>query len=171
MSPALRTRETATIVCNQLSIDSADILISPELQEIFQGDWEGQRRDHFHTDDVIERMQQQGWEFKSPGGESVKDVGERLKMFLDTHVYSLLKDAPTWKRGTTPEEKHILLVSHALTIKCLLQHTLQSATHLTWKHKLDNTAVSEFVYDSRDQMWSLQRWNDASHLQKLDDMK
>jgi broad specificity phosphatase PhoE len=67
VSPALRTKETANIVCKQLQYDTASMITSADLQEIFQGDWEGQRRDELHTAEVLERMTQQGWEFKSPG--------------------------------------------------------------------------------------------------------
>jgi len=59
----------------------------------------------------------------------------------------------------------VLLVTHALLSKCLLRALLRfEDTGITWRHALDETAVSELRYYAAERAWTLARWNDCSHL-------
>ncbi|MFK7877362.1 MAG: histidine phosphatase family protein [Paracoccaceae bacterium] len=83
-SPLTRARETAQLVGTDPNIDTA-------LIEMNWGDWEG-----LHGKDLLadpdsgyKDLDEWGWDYTPPNGESPRDVGARLFPFLD----SLQKDA------------------------------------------------------------------------------
>jgi len=69
-STALRTQQTANIVCEKIGYPLENILYSEKLLELDQGDWQGQPRDQIYTPETIARINQDNWNFIPPNGES-----------------------------------------------------------------------------------------------------
>ena len=85
-SPLLRARETMEIMRAGLGIDPKAYAIDERLAEISYGEWEGftlkeiQARDP----DVLQRRERDKWDFRPPGGESYREVAERVAAWYAT---------------------------------------------------------------------------------------
>jgi probable phosphoglycerate mutase len=79
-SPLRRARETMAIVRAALGLDPGGYSVDDRLMEISYGAWEGftlaeiQARDP----DVLARRDRDKWDFVPPGGESYRQVAERV---------------------------------------------------------------------------------------------
>ncbi len=79
-SPLRRARETMEIVRAALGLDPGGYSVDDRLMEISYGEWEGftlaeiQARDP----DVLARRDRDKWDFVPPGGESYRQVAERV---------------------------------------------------------------------------------------------
>lgn len=91
-SPAVRTIESIGNVLTAMGSD-AEVFVDPSLQELSRGDWEGLPKDDYLTSEVREEMERLGLHFKTPGGESVQEVGERIAAWVDRTV-SMNPDQP-----------------------------------------------------------------------------
>ena len=79
-SPLSRARETAQLVSGRTPTPV------PALTEMFWGDWEGKRGVDLHQDpnSGFRDIEDWGWSFRPPGGESPADVKDRLAPWLAT---------------------------------------------------------------------------------------
>ena len=140
VSPARRTRHTAEHALATAGVSLVPI-IDDALQEMSQGDWENQLRAETYTDAIIQEITKTGKAFKAPGGESMIDVGERMRAWADDL-------AARHKTGT------VLVFGHGLAIRCLAS-ILHDWTHeKTRDEPLPNASVSLFVYE--DGAWRLE---------------
>lgn len=127
-SPAVRTRETARIALEAAGLE-LPVAIDDDLQELSQGDWTGLLREAVYTPEVYERIKTEQMDFKSPGGESMRDVTAR-KLRVVEHMPS----GNVWAFG------------HGVAIRCLAGYALG------WTHtqihesrtRVFNTSVTHF---------------------------
>ncbi len=79
-SPLARARETAQLVSGQ------DPMMSAALTEMNWGDWEGLRGADLIADtgSGYRHIEDWGWDFRPPNGESPADVKVRLRPWLDS---------------------------------------------------------------------------------------
>lgn len=79
-SPLARARETALL----LGAPEAELHIEPRLKEMHWGAWEGVTMADLAADMAMIRdaRQRGGLDFRAPGGESARDVCERLQPWL-----------------------------------------------------------------------------------------
>lgn len=77
-SPLKRTQQTAEILAGKLA------QIEPRIIEMNYGEWEGLRLPDLRDElgDVMADNEARGWDFQPPGGESPRDVLERLQPWL-----------------------------------------------------------------------------------------
>jgi len=77
-SPLRRAAETATLLCGDVASHDAALI------EMDWGEWEGQTLDELRGRHGAEfdRNEAQGLDFRPPGGESPRDVLERLRPWL-----------------------------------------------------------------------------------------
>lgn len=77
-SPLERAVETAQIVAGRTP------LTAPDLTEMFWGDWEGKRGVDLLTDpnSGFRHIEEWGWDYHAPNGESPGDVWARLKPWV-----------------------------------------------------------------------------------------
>lgn len=168
-STAVRARNTARIMLQHYFQDGHNALVtscsghepieleqSPEILELAQGDWEGAPRSQCYTPETLAAIEQDPLNFAAPGGESQAQVEQRVNTFVEQQVL------PRLVPGGPPG----LVVSHGLAIKCFLRGVLQSRPALTWKIRLDNTAVTEvaWVETGAAAGWHILRVNDTTHL-------
>lgn len=105
-SPAKRTRRTLELALSQTDL-SHDITFDDGLQEVSQGEAEGGLRSVFWTPERSRQAEQEGMDFRMPGGESLRESG--LRMIKSLAVIS----------EKHPEET-VLIGTHGLAIRCLV---------------------------------------------------
>ena len=109
-SPLLRAYTTAQIIAGALNLP---IVTERRLQEISQGNWEGQLGEDLHRlyPEQFEARRRNTTGFRAPNGESLAEVAAR--------VGSLLNEICT----SHPEDE-VVIVSHGVTlgvVHCLLE--------------------------------------------------
>ena len=79
-SPLNRARETMEIVRRGLSLDPQAYATDARLMEISYGTWEGLtlREVEAREPGVLARREREKWDFRPPGGESYREVAERV---------------------------------------------------------------------------------------------
>lgn len=145
-SIANRTRETFDIISSQAKIIDNAIVYAEELQELSQGDWEGKLRSEIYTPKQLEEINSNQWLFKAPGGESQKEVEERLLNFISSKILEKYTDG------------NFLIVGHGIAFKCLLRGILGISSQMAYKLSIDNTSLTKLSYD-QDKGWHLNYLN------------
>ena len=150
-SPLSRAVETAEAVAahHDLAVDIVGNLVDMDF-----GEWEG-----LTVGEVKDRYEElyRDWldtpeQVKIPGGESLADVEQRVVPFLEDAVARL-------GEGT------IVLVSHRVVLKVLICNLLCLGNAAFFNVKLDNAAVTRFVFDGKHAV--LTAHNDTSFLKPL----
>ncbi|MCG8594061.1 MAG: histidine phosphatase family protein [Kiloniellales bacterium] len=79
VSPLGRARETAGL------LGHGDAPVEPRLTEMSWGDWEGQRLDDLRAELGADMagLESQGLDFRPPGGESPRELQQRLRPVLE----------------------------------------------------------------------------------------
>jgi len=128
-SPAGRARHTADIIKGDRNLE---VLVNNAFAEINLGPWEGK----YYYDMEIEQTElyQAFWKaphlYKPHYGESFTEVGER--------TFSALKELVRIYKG-----KKILIVSHAIAIKSILNIIEGRSLENFWDKRLMQTSISE----------------------------
>ena len=143
-SPLTRALDTARAIAERLGLVPS---LEPDLREYHLGDWEGisyatLAREHR----LFERMQAEP-DWQPGGGESARQVGERLARSLRAIA------------ARHPGER-VIVVSHggALTLGLGL---LLDESPGGWRRVMANCAVSDLRFDPAP---SVTCWNDVAHL-------
>lgn len=151
-SPLSRAYETAQAVNRYYNLP---IVTEEGLLEINGGDWEGKKWQSFPVDypEQNRNWYEAPWDFAAPGGETMKEVYDRMRDTL-LHIVSQ-------ERGKT-----IAVVSHGCALANLITFCQDKpVTELNWENLCDNTAISKVVFD--DKLVPHMEWvNDISHLKE-----
>lgn len=127
-SPALRTVTTADLALRAMGItDSAQP--DGRLQELDRGEWTGLPRDQVYSVANQPAIAAAGVNFKPPGGESMHDVGLRMREWA--------LDIPTQHGGGT-----VLAFTHGVAIRCLIGLEENWPEERIWQTRTDNTSVT-----------------------------
>src|SRR5262245_8582629 len=104
-SPLLRSLETAEIL-RRCYRPSGDLLIESRLAEMSFGEWEGQTLAELRATHgpVMAEWEGRGLDFRAPGGESPRDVQDRLR---------------SWLKELCAESKDVLAITHKGVIRAL----------------------------------------------------
>ena len=99
-SPLRRAHQTAKIL-----VDEDRIIVDDRIKERSYGDWSEKNKDQVKDVEGEDgyRAARRGWHTSPPNGESLKDVSERVKPFLEE----------------LPNSGNILIVSHGNTIRAI----------------------------------------------------
>lgn len=132
-SPLGRATETATILRRRYR-QASPLLIEALLVEMSFGEWEGQTLAELraiHGPVMVER-EGRGLDFRAPGGESPRDVQDRLQ---------------PWLERLTAENKDTLAVTHKGVLRAL--YALASGWDMRGKapHRLIDNVIHEFALD------------------------
>jgi len=132
-SPLSRSTETAEIL-RRYYRPAGDLLIEPRLAEMSFGEWEGQTLSELRSihGRVMVEWEGRGLDFRAPGGESPRDVQNRLR---------------AWLEELTAENRDVLAITHKGVIRAL--YALASGWDMCGKppHRLADNAVHEFGLD------------------------
>lgn len=79
-SPLMRARETMEIIGRRLGLEPQAYATDARLKEISYGAWEGLtlREVEAREPGVLERREREKWDFRPPGGESYREVADRV---------------------------------------------------------------------------------------------
>ena len=126
-SPAVRTLETARIALSVTGYPNG-VQVDDRLQELEQGEWTGRLRANTYTPTMSARIARSGVDFAAPGGESMRDVGQRMYSWLR----SLASDGH-------PE---VLAFTHGVAIRCLAGLVEDWPHERIWKTHTANCSVT-----------------------------
>lgn len=144
-SPAVRSLETARIAHGTLD----DVVQSPLLLELDQGDWEGKLRTEIYTPEMLARINADNWNFSAPNGESQRAVEERMLCFVNDNLLQY-------------SDLSCCVFTHGLAIKCLLRSVMDFSPKITYKIEIENTSITRLKYSDRG--WYVITINDTAHL-------
>lgn len=151
-SPAVRTLRTAHYALIEMGITS-EPTIDDNLQELDQGLWVGRNRNDTYTEEVLADIALLGKDFKSDGGESMNEVGERMLMAMTS-----IAD----RHASNSEVVTGIIFTHGVAIRCLA-----SAIH-GWPHKQTYEAetpnVSVSLFTRTGDEWKLQSFAEKSEI-------
>ncbi|MBC6695414.1 histidine phosphatase family protein [Terrisporobacter mayombei] len=147
-TPFSRTKET---IRKLAEIKNIDIVETDELNEINFGDFEGLGFEFIQREypEEFEKMINEGFDYKYPQGESLKDTFYRVAKKLD----NIMKDK---------DSKTILICSHGGTIRNIISYLLTNDYKYHWNFKIDNSSVSIIEIDNKFAV--INKLNDTSFL-------
>lgn len=145
-SPAVRARETALIALGS----AARITIAPQIQELSQGEWEGQPRAVIYTPELLARIRASDGTLRPPDGESPRDVQERMVLWLDEVAH---------RHGPTAG---IVAFSHGYAIRALVGRIAGWDFNTVFDKQAPNTSMTVVIKNAGD--WQLDSFSDAEHL-------
>jgi len=152
-SIAVRTKETLKHAGVHNGFTLEDAIVTPDLQELDQGDWEGADRKATYTPEVVKEIQADPWNFKAPHGESQRDVEERMLEWTCENITTRYRT-----------EDSVGVFTHGIATKCFLRGVLNFDPENTYKLHIDNTAITTLKHD--DKGWHVLGINDASHIKE-----
>ncbi len=147
-----RALETAKLLASGLDLE---VMADARLREMDFGDWEGL------TQEKIAEKDADAWEsilkptadFRTPGGESLRELRERMHA-----AYRDVVDAQP--------EGSAVVVAHGNAIGMLLGALLDMPYSAAWRFRLENTGVTTVQdFDGAPVLMSL---NDTAHLSGLE---
>ena len=143
-----RAVQTAEIIGNTIGID---VKQTKSLREMGFGDWEGLlideiKKNHSKT---YETWRNQPHLVNIPNGETLHIIKDRIDKFIKS-------------LNEQHENKHILLVSHSVTVRVILLSFLNSSMENIYRIKQDNTALN--VVEYRDYGPVIIKMNDTNHI-------
>ena len=144
-STALHTQQTARIALAAMGIDTVQLQKEPEILELSQGEAEGRLRAEVYTRRVQQAIQEQGKDFKLPGGESMNEVGARMYDWLNT----------------LPQEQAVhLAVTHGGSIKMLASRINGWRHRTTYRQPIDNGSITVVTRElSKPTKWTVRAIN------------
>ncbi len=145
-STSVRAKETMSF----LTDDTNSVIYSAELEELSQGDWEGLPRKEIHTEKRLAEINSNNYRFKAPNGESQEEVELRMYNFITKNILSQ-KQAGKYA-----------IVTHGMSMKCLLRKISNSNPAMTHKIGIDNTSVTKLKYTEKG--WELCYLNRTQNL-------
>ena len=124
-SPLQRAIQTAEVFNLEIQIDENWI-------ELDYGDWDGVHLNTISKETWIEWKNNPS--FKPPNGESLKTLGDRVKLFLE----NVQKNS----------KQHLLIVTHVSPIKAAVAWTLGVNDSVGWRTRLDTASFTQIQIDS-----------------------
>src|SRR3712207_4314638 len=127
-----RAVQTAQIVGKELNLD---VVATDKLREMGFGVWEGMKMTDIETEyaDLFNLWRNQPDKLLVPGGEMLKDIKKRQDELIDY-------------LNEKYQNKHILLVSHSVTVRVMLLSMLDSDIKNIYRIRQDNTAINIVEY-------------------------
>lgn len=143
-SPLDRAHHTARAIGERFGMVPQTV---EELAEFDLGTWEGESYAHLFTERKLFQNMQEDPDYRPHGGESARQVGDRLAGALRTIADS------------HPGER-VVVVSHGGALAIALGLILEGG-YGKWGRMMKNCAVSELVFEPKPELLS---FNEAEHL-------
>ena len=146
-STAVRATRTAELMLAELE-NPPQLELDSNLEEMTQGDWEGQPRSECYTEKTQAAIDADPRGFAAPGGESKADVEARAVQAIEKYARDGEKTA---------------VVMHGIVAKCFLRHVLQSDWASLHEVALENTGLMRFARKGSGR-WRVESVNETPHL-------
>lgn len=143
-----RAVQTAQILGKSLNIQVNE---TPALREMGFGKWEGLLIDEIKNEyaDVYKTWRNEPHLVNIPEGETLHVIKERVDNFIS-------------ELNKKYDNKHILLVTHSVTVRVMLLSFLNSGMENIYRIKQDNTALN--IVEYRDYGPVIIKMNDTTHI-------
>ncbi|MFH1307562.1 MAG: histidine phosphatase family protein [archaeon] len=122
----------------------------PELREQSKGIYEGKPREVSQND--LEKLGQEWWEFQPEGGETMGEVWEKVIKFYE-------------KIRSEHHDKSVLFVSHGGPISCLLSYLHGDTLQNTEKYVMRKNATISIVNIDEEGRSEFESFNYTKHLE------
>lgn len=145
-SPAVRTKALMDIY-NETTGQFNDYLIDDSLQEMSQGEGEGQPRAEVYTPEVLQRIEEMQFDFALPGGETLNEVSDRMLNWV-------------YEADTHHPDSVILVATHGQAIRAVAGKLLgwsRFETTIDPLHWTDNVSVTHLTV--QDGVATVNFWN------------
>ena len=135
-SPLLRARQTAEIIAQMHGLQKLTPIVEPGLTELNGGELEGRRFSELREKypEVIDAMFHRPAALECPGGESMREVSERIVQTIDRLVEQ--------NRG-----KVIVAVSHGIIISSYIHFASGKPFEEMSNCMVANASVSKFLFN------------------------
>jgi len=112
-SPLIRNKKTVSLILEKLNKEYLPVFIDKALDERNYGDLQGFNKDEIKVKYGEEqvRLWRRSWEYSPPGGESLKDVYNRVVPFYKNNIQNDLK-----------ENKNVLVVASHNSLRALVKY-------------------------------------------------
>lgn len=129
--------------------------IREDLTEISFGDMEGETKTYIaeHFADFKRKQMKLEEDIPYPGGENGRDVFKRAVTAVEEIIHS--------------GNRNVAVVTHGGVIRALIAGLIgmDMSKRLLLGYTLENSSITELVYDETDKRFYLQRFNDFAHLE------
>lgn len=146
-----RAIETSEIIGNIIGVD---VVPTENLREMGFGLWEGMK-----IEDIKKVYKEDFKLWRNEPDKLMIDGGENLHMIKER------QDALIERLNNKYQDKHILLVSHSVTVRAMLLSFLDSDVRNIYRIKQDNTALN--IVEFRNYGPVVIKINDTTHLKGL----
>lgn len=143
-----RAIQTANLIGEKIGVKVKE---TPALREMGFGVWEGLLIDEIKQDylETYNTWRNEPHLVNIEGGETLHLIKDRLEVFIK-------------ELNEKYNDKHILLVSHSVTVRVLLLAFLNSGMENIYRIKQDNTALN--IVEYRDYGPVIIKMNDTNHI-------
>lgn len=143
-----RAVQTAKIIGDKIGVEIEE---TPALREMGFGEWEGLLIEEIKKNHskIYDTWRNEPHLAEIPGGETLHIIKDRVDKFIE-------------EINKKYDNKHILLVSHSVTVRVMLLSFLNSGVENIYRIKQDNTALN--IVEFRNYGPVVQKMNDTSHI-------
>lgn len=160
-SSFIRAAETAKIVMSEVG-HKDPLHLYNELVEYNPGSWRGKVRAEVFSDIInLKKVAVGNMGFKFPDGESLHQTERRASTWMEKEIiYNEQVLSIAEKR-----KQNFLVVSHGMTIRCILHYVMGFDTSFIWNINIENTQITHLKFGDRG--FYLNSLNDIGHLQGM----
>lgn len=144
-SPLERALQTAQAVADAANVD---VIVNDQFVEIDYGEWEMKPLTDLGPE--VWKAWRKDLDFRPPGGETLRELGERVRTGIETDVAPIARDS------------HVVLVCHVSPIKAAVAWALGLDDEVTWRLRVGQASICRI--DVSGPTPSLVSFNEQHHL-------
>ena len=135
-----RAKLTGTIILENINQKDIDIIENKALNERFYGDLQGLNKDECRQKWGAEQVQiwRRSYDVGPPGGESLKETGERVLPYYLGEIYPLILDG-----------KNVLVAAHGNSLRSLIKHLDKLSADEIVKLEIPTGAPIQYIFDDQ----------------------
>ena len=135
-----RAKLTGTIILENINQKDIDIIENRALNERFYGDLQGLNKDECRQKWGAEQVQiwRRSYDVGPPGGESLKETGERVLPYYLSEIYPLILDG-----------KNVLVAAHGNSLRSLIKHLDKLSADEIVKLEIPTGAPIQYIFDDQ----------------------
>ena len=135
-----RAKLTGTIILENINQKDIDIIENKALNERFYGDLQGLNKDECRQKWGAEQVQiwRRSYDMGPPGGESLKETGERVLPYYLSEIYPLILDG-----------KNVLVAAHGNSLRSLIKHLDKLSADEIVKLEIPTGAPIQYIFNDQ----------------------
>ena len=135
-----RAKLTGTIILENINQKDIEIIENKALNERFYGDLQGLNKDECRQKWGAEQVQiwRRSYDVGPPGGESLKETGERVLPYYLSEIYPLILDG-----------KNVLVAAHGNSLRSLIKHLDKLSADEIVKLEIPTGAPIQYIFNDQ----------------------